>query len=128
MKYVAMRAGKDNGRNAVINQLSGGEFQVDFTGANGSVIPQKPEVCESKADAIEAAEDFCAGSMTNVEKVVMLMEWGSPVGALIQPFVMVAIEKYAEQVIAAGAAKVDSPMIAGEAWVAAAEYAKSKVS
>lgn len=55
------------------------------------------------------------------------MEFGCPTGALIQPFVIQAIESYSKQVIAAGPAHFDSDLLSGEAWVATAKHALTMI-
>lgn len=58
---------------------------------------------------------------TNEELVSDLMNFG-PAGALQQAFVLTAIEKYAQQCIAAGPEAFDSGLISGRAWIIAAEH------
>lgn len=57
---------------------------------------------------------------TNVEIVTHLMEY-SRNGALIQAFVITALEKYASQVVEAGPENFDSGLLSGEAWVRCAQ-------
>lgn len=65
---------------------------------------------------------------TNTEFVQELMTNGSPTGALVQPFVITAIEKYAQQVIAAGPEKFESAFMSGQAWVETAEHVKKQLA
>lgn len=64
---------------------------------------------------------------TNVEMLTNLMEF-SAAGPLIQAFVLTAVEKYADQCIAAGAAKFESGLMSGEAWIRCAVDAKKHVA
>jgi hypothetical protein len=64
---------------------------------------------------------------TNVQAVRRLMEY-SKCGALQQAFILTAIEKYAAQCIAAGAAKFDSGLLSGEAWIACATEARDAIA
>jgi hypothetical protein len=59
---------------------------------------------------------------TNYELVTRLMNF-SRNGALMQPFILTAIEKYSEQCIAAGPEKFDSPILNGRGWIRCAEEA-----
>ncbi|MDP9881100.1 hypothetical protein J2W25_005172 [Variovorax boronicumulans] len=52
---------------------------------------------------------------TNVEFVTELMEF-SDHGALIQAFVMQALEQYARRVAAMDPEALDTPMVSGHAW------------
>ncbi|GER21375.1 hypothetical protein [Variovorax boronicumulans] len=52
---------------------------------------------------------------TNVEFVTELMEYSAH-GALIQAFVMQALEQYAKRVAEADPAALDTPMVSGRAW------------
>jgi len=61
---------------------------------------------------------------TNVQVVKRLMEYSNH-GAIMQPFVLEAIRRYAEQCIAAGPAHFDSPMLHGAAWVGCAKEARA---
>lgn len=63
---------------------------------------------------------------TNVEMVTGLMDY-SRNGALMQAFVLTAIDRYAQQCIAAGAETFDSPMLHGAAWVNCAQEAAEAV-
>jgi hypothetical protein len=63
---------------------------------------------------------------TNVEVVTKLMDF-SKCGAMQQAFVLTAIEKYAEQCIAAGAKKFESEWLSGAGWIACAEEARDVV-
>ncbi len=63
---------------------------------------------------------------TNTQFVTELMEF-SKTGALMQAFVITAIEKYAEQCIKAGPATFDSPLMSGEAWHATAKEAQERL-
>lgn len=62
-------------------------------------------------------------NQTNTEFVSELMDF-SNCGALMQLFILSAIEKYADSVIKAGPAACHSEMIHGGAWVSCAEEAK----
>lgn len=53
--------------------------------------------------------------LTNVEFVVELMEHSAH-GALIQAFVMQALEQYARRVAEADPQALDTPMVSGHAW------------
>lgn len=63
---------------------------------------------------------------TNTEFVNDLMEF-SRFGALVQLFVIQAIDSFATRVAMADPAKVDSPLIAGQAWVGVAKEVKEKL-
>lgn len=63
---------------------------------------------------------------TNTDMMFELMTFARS-GAMMQAFVMTAIEKYAEQCIKAGPRVFDSPMLAGEAWLDAAFEAKEAI-
>lgn len=63
---------------------------------------------------------------TNEQFMADLMAF-SEVGALMQAFVLTAIEKYADACIASGPETFDSPMLYGAAWVKAAREAKRRV-
>ena len=52
---------------------------------------------------------------TNVEFVTELMEFSAH-GALIQAFVMQALEQYARRVAAMDPEAPDTPMVSGRAW------------
>ena len=58
--------------------------------------------------------------LTNVQFVKRQMEF-SQHGALMQAFVITALEKYAAQCIEAGPATFDSGLLSGEAWVGCAK-------
>lgn len=59
---------------------------------------------------------------TNEEFLARLMPSGGPTGMLIQPFVITALQKYAEQCIAAGPDKFTSALLHGPAWVETAKF------
>ena len=63
---------------------------------------------------------------TNTEFVSHLMEF-SKSGAMMQLFILIAIEKYAEQCIEAGPAVFNTPMLSGEGWIRAATEAKASI-
>ncbi|KPU88106.1 hypothetical protein APR50_42680 [Variovorax paradoxus] len=52
---------------------------------------------------------------TNVEFVTELMEFSAH-GALIQAFVMQALEQYAKRVAATNPEALNTPMVSGHAW------------
>lgn len=56
---------------------------------------------------------------TNVEFVTELMEFSAH-GALIQAFVMQALEQYARRVASMDSEALDTPMVSGRAWWVAA--------
>lgn len=62
---------------------------------------------------------------TNEDLVIDLMNY-SPRGALSQAFIMHAIQKYAADVIEAGAEAMSSPMLNGQAWVDVAVDVKAR--
>ena len=59
---------------------------------------------------------------TNEEFLSRVMTSGCPTGMLVQPFVITALQKYAEQCIAAGPEKFTRALLHGPAWVATAEF------
>ena len=63
---------------------------------------------------------------TNIEVMYELMNFARS-GAMMQAFVMTALEKYAEQCILAGPRVFDSPMMSGQVWINAALEAKEAV-
>lgn len=63
---------------------------------------------------------------TNEDFVRDLMAF-SEHGALMQIFVMTAIEKYAQQALEAGAERFDSAMLNGKAWVGTAAEALKRL-
>ena len=63
---------------------------------------------------------------TNVEFVADLMEHSAH-GALIQVFVIQAIDRYADLVAAAEPQDVDTPMVNGHAWRGCALEVKRKL-
>ncbi|MBS75190.1 MAG: hypothetical protein CMO32_05440 [Variovorax sp.] len=65
--------------------------------------------------------------MTNVEFVVDLMEH-SQHGALIQAFVLQAIQVYASSVAKKSPAELDTPLVAGAAWHGCAMELCSKLN
>ena len=64
---------------------------------------------------------------TNVAFVKRMMEF-SKYGPLAQLFVLDALEKWSNIIADTDPAKVDSPLISGEAWVAVAKEIKSKLA
>ena len=58
----------------------------------------------------------------NTEFLARLMTSGCPTGMLIQPFVITALQTYAEQCIAAGPETFTSALLHGPAWVATAKF------
>lgn len=68
-----------------------------------------------------------AKRQTNVAMLRRLMEF-SKNGALMQAFVLTAIDKYAQQCMQAGAEKLDTPLVSGRAWVACAQEAQQTVA
>lgn len=52
---------------------------------------------------------------TNVEFVAELMEF-SAYGALIQAFVLQALERYSAKVASASPDELDTPLVSGRAW------------
>ncbi len=63
---------------------------------------------------------------TNIEFVVELMEYSAH-GALIQAFVMQALEQYAKRVAAITAEALDTPMVSGHAWHGCAVEVRDKL-
>lgn len=59
---------------------------------------------------------------TNTEFVTRIMASGCPTGALIEPFIITALQKYSEQCIAAGPEQFHSALLHGPAWVATAKF------
>ncbi|QFZ81868.1 hypothetical protein GFK26_03325 [Variovorax paradoxus] len=64
---------------------------------------------------------------TNVEFVTELMEF-SVHGALIQAFVMQALEQYARCVAAMDPEALDTPMVSGRAWHGCAVEVRNKLA
>ena len=63
----------------------------------------------------------------NDEFVMRLMTFGCPTGALVQPFIMQAIEYYAAKCIELGPETFESGLLSGEAWVATAKHVKEEL-
>lgn len=64
---------------------------------------------------------------TNVEFVTELMEFSAH-GALIQAFVMQALEQYAKRVAAMTPEALDTPMVSGHAWHGCAVEIRDKLA
>jgi len=64
---------------------------------------------------------------TNVEFVTELMEFSAH-GALIQAFVMQALEQYARRVAAMDPEALDTPMVSGRAWHGCAVEVRDKLA
>ena len=64
---------------------------------------------------------------TNVEFVTELMEFSAH-GALIQAFVMQALEQYAKRVAAMTPEALDTPMVSGHAWHGCAVEVRDKLA
>ena len=64
---------------------------------------------------------------TNVEFVTELMEFSAH-GALIQAFVMQALEQYAQRVAAMDPEALDTPMVSGHAWHGCAVEVRDKLA
>ena len=64
---------------------------------------------------------------TNVEFVTDLMEFSAH-GALIQAFVMQALEQYAKRVAAMTPEALDTPMVSGHAWHGCAVEVRDKLA
>lgn len=64
---------------------------------------------------------------TNVEFVTELMEYSAH-GALIQAFVMQALEQYAKRVAAMDPQVLDTPMVSGHAWHGCAVEVRDKLA
>jgi hypothetical protein len=67
-----------------------------------------------------------AKPQTNVEFVTNMMEF-SKYGALSQIFILEAIRNWSELVAKGDPAKLDSPMISGQAWVGVAKEIQQKI-
>lgn len=65
--------------------------------------------------------------LTNVEFVVELMEHSAH-GALIQAFVIQALEQYARRVAETDPQALDTPMVSGHAWHGCAVEVRDKLS
>lgn len=59
---------------------------------------------------------------TNEELTARLMRFAKS-GAMMQLFILTAIQKYADQCVKAGAATFDSGFLSGEAWIRCAQEA-----
>ena len=55
------------------------------------------------------------------ERVLVDLIRSSKTGALMQAYVVTALEKYSEQVLSAGSAHFDSSLLSGNAWVRCAQ-------
>jgi hypothetical protein len=75
----------------------------------------------------EPCEGHRRGHPTNVEAVMALMEHGGR-AALMQAFVLIAIQKYASQCIEAGPERFDTELMSGAAWVQCARDAAKAVN
>mgnify|MGYP003583987259 CR=1 FL=1 len=64
---------------------------------------------------------------TNVEFVTELMEFSAH-GALIQAFVMQALEQYARRVAETDPQTLDTPMVSGHAWHGCAVEVRDKLA
>ncbi|MCY1207047.1 hypothetical protein D3C87_358670 [compost metagenome] len=64
---------------------------------------------------------------TNVEFVTELMEFSAH-GALIQAFVMQALEQYARRVAETDPQALDTPMVSGRAWHGCAVEVRDKLA
>lgn len=64
---------------------------------------------------------------TNTEFITRIMEVGCPTGALIQPFVIEALTRYAQQV-AESPAIADTALLSGEAWKETGEWLLSEIN
>ncbi|QNM95494.1 hypothetical protein [Chitinimonas koreensis] len=59
--------------------------------------------------------------------VVDLMDFSNS-GALMQAFILTAVQQYAEQCIEAGATAFDTGYLNGHAWIACATEANAEIS
>lgn len=66
-------------------------------------------------------------SSTNVEFVTELMEFSAH-GALIQAFVLQALQQYAQRVAALDPQALDTPMVSGHAWHGCAVEVRDKLA
>jgi hypothetical protein len=66
-------------------------------------------------------------SSTNVEFVTELMEFSAH-GALIQAFVLQALQQYAQRVAAMDPQALDTPMVSGHAWHGCAVEVRDKLA
>lgn len=66
-------------------------------------------------------------AQTNEEFLVHLLNFGCPTGALIQPFVMTALEDYSKRVISEPQVEVVNSFVAAGAWHRTAEHVKSQL-
>lgn len=64
---------------------------------------------------------------SNVEFITELMEFSTH-GALIQAFVMQALEQYAGRVAAMNPEALDTPMVSGRAWHGCAVEVRDKLA
>lgn len=63
---------------------------------------------------------------TNVEFMVELMEYSAH-GALIQAFVLEALERYARTVAECAPQELDTPLVSGQAWHGCAVEVRQKL-
>ena len=63
----------------------------------------------------------------NIEFITHLMNFGCPTGALIQPYVVAALEDYSERVIAAKAPETEDGFVSEAAWRRTAEHVKEQL-
>ena len=63
----------------------------------------------------------------NIEFITHLMDFGCPTGALIQPYVMAALEDYSARVIAAKSPETENGFVSEAAWRRTAEHVKEQL-
>jgi hypothetical protein len=110
----------DNGRAADVSRDTSGRYAVHMR--NGNLFIDSEFDIDSKDEALETAQDFINGRVTNVEMIVRLMERANS-GPLIQGFVVEALGRYADQVKDAAPEQLGgvAAFINPDAWRACAQ-------
>lgn len=68
-----------------------------------------------------------ANKLSNEEFMQRLMTQGCPTGALIQAFIISALDNYSKKCIEAGPKPFDSGFLNGEAWIETAKHVQAEL-
>lgn len=94
---------------------------LQASGLNPIVIDDADDLGEQLGHLLRKLE-------TNTEFIARVMEFGCPTGPLVQPFIMYAVEYYAQAVSRVDAAELDNGLFSGEAWKATGAWLESELA
>lgn len=88
----------------------------------------EPIIIDDADDLGRQLDSLLRKRETNTEFLSRIMTFGCPTGPLVQPFIMYAVEYYAQAVSRVDVAELDNGLFSGEDWKATGAWLESELA